>query len=117
MENLEGYFRIFDSPPHPGMTEPLIPVFVDNGSALRIARGDVLANASKHLKLRHLRVSEKQEQLFFCGTKLQQADAMTKSLGEAIFGMICVEEEADTDDSMADFKCNGVSTNVGQREE
>ena len=72
----------------------LFPLFCDNQSAIRIARGNVLTNASKHLKLRHIRVPQKQKQLFFCDTKSQQADAFTKSLGEAIYGMMVFLEEA-----------------------
>ena len=56
-------------------------------------RATVMTNASKHLKLRWVRVSEREKQLFFCTTKDQEAANFTKSLGEKIFGMIVRIEE------------------------
>jgi hypothetical protein len=91
VEQIEPHLRLFD-PVEVGVSQLDIPVFVDNESAIRIARSDVLGNASKHLKLRFIRVSEQQKKLFFVGTKDQQADAFTKSLGESIFGMMCLIE-------------------------
>jgi hypothetical protein len=93
LETIEPQLRLFD-PPEIGHPQFLFSVFCDNQSAIRIARGDVLTNASKHLKLRHIRVSQKNKQLFFCDTHSMQADAFTKSLGEAIFGMMVFLEEA-----------------------
>jgi len=87
LETLEPHLRVFDPQPV-GTPELLIPLYVDNQSAIRIARGNVLTNASKHLKLRHIKVANVEKQLFFVGAKEQEADAFTKSLGEAIFGMM-----------------------------
>jgi hypothetical protein len=86
LTEVEPHLNLFDAPPV-GTMEHLIPVFVDNQSAIRISRNDVLNNASKHLKLRHMRVTEASKRLFFCGTKEQEADSFTKSLGEEIFAM------------------------------
>ena len=87
LETLEPHLRLFEAQEigHPQLD---FPVFVDNTSAIRVARGDTMSNGSKHLKLRHVRVSEKQKQLFFCDTRSQEADSFTKSLGEAIYGML-----------------------------
>ena len=88
LESLEPHLRLFEAQ-EIGYPQLGFPVFVDNTSAIRVARGGTMSNgSSKHPKLRHARVSEKQKQLFFCDTKSQQADAFTKSLGEAIFGML-----------------------------
>ena len=74
-----------------GAAPPSRPgVCVDNQSAIRIARNEVIAQGSKHVKLRHIRVTEQQRRLFFVPTNLQEADAFTKSLGEAIFAMMAL---------------------------
>ena len=89
VEALEPQLQLFDG--GVGSARPLLnSVFVDNQSAIRIARNDVLSQASKHVKLRHIRVSEEHKRIFFAPTKMQEADAFTKSLGEAIFAMMCV---------------------------
>lgn len=92
--SLDQYIHLFDVP-EVGQPQLLAPLFVDNQSAIRIARADVLNNSSKHLKLRHMKVTDEQKRLFFVGTKDQQADCLTKSLGEAIFGMMVFIEGKD----------------------
>ena len=87
LSSLDQYLHLFDAP-EVGESQLLAPLFVDNQSAIRIARADVLNQSSKHLKLRHMKVTDEQKRLFFVGTKDQQADSFTKSLGEAIFGMM-----------------------------
>ena len=92
-EKLEDQLNLFENckPSVFQSKRKLLPVFVDNQSAIRISRADVLNNSSKHLKLRYLKVTEQQKRLFFVPTKAQEADAFTKSLGEAIFAMFAVE--------------------------
>ena len=62
------------------------PIFCDNQSAITVANSDVVARASKHVKLRWMRVSEEANRIRFVGTKDQQADALTKT-GVTIYGM------------------------------
>ena len=94
LELMEDQLKMFDPPPVPGTSESeiLYPIFVDNESAIRVARNTVVNSASKHLKLRHIEVTEKQKQLLFVGTKHQEADAFTKSLGEEIYSMMVLTE-------------------------
>ena len=84
--NLDPYLRLFDPP-------EIDPAqFVDNEPALRVARGTVLNNASKHLKLRYMKVGQAQRKLFYCPTGDQQGDPFTKSLGEQIYSMMSLLE-------------------------
>lgn len=92
LRSLEDTIHMFDPPLIPGQEQPLIPLFSDNQSAIRVARAKVLGTASKHLKLRWMKVTEQEKRLFFCTTTEQEADALTKSIGQSIFGMLAIEE-------------------------
>jgi len=55
------------------------PVWIDNSSAIQIAKQDSLKPKTRHFALRYHRVREQSDRLFFAPTWLQKADPMTKT--------------------------------------
>ena len=91
-EELEPHLRLFD-PPEVGIPQLEYPLMCDNTSAIRVARNDVLNNASKHLKIKHMAVSDQHRRIFYVPTNYQEGDAFTKSLSEAVYGMMVLYEQ------------------------
>ena len=56
------------------------PLFVDNKSAIAIAKSPDTTKKSRHFMLRYCKVRDNARRLFFCPTTLQKADALTKSV-------------------------------------
>ena len=78
------YFSVF----RPASEDYNVPIFLDNESAVRIAKSsEILSAKSKHIKLRYTKVSDVSDTISFAPTDRQLADALTKSNGMKIFGV------------------------------
>ena len=72
------------------------PVFVDNSSAIMLAKKSKeeskLQKKSKHFLLRYHRVADENRRLAFCPTGLQKADSLTKLVSSNVnMGLFCRE--------------------------
>ena len=56
------------------------PLFVDNKSAISIAKSPDTTKKSRHFMLRFCKVKDNARRLFFCPSTLQKADALTKNV-------------------------------------
>ena len=56
------------------------PLFVDNQSAISIAKSPDTTKKSRHFMLRYCKVRDNARRLFFCPSTLQKADAVTKNV-------------------------------------
>ncbi len=59
------------------------PLFVDNTSAITIAKSMETTKKSRHFMLRYHKVKDNAKRLFFCPTNLQKADSLTKAVDSA----------------------------------
>ena len=74
IEEQQGYMHFFTESAQP------TPVWVDNQSAIAIAKSEDLNKKTKHFALRYMRVRDASSRIHFVPTHLQKADALTKSV-------------------------------------
>ena len=54
------------------------PLWVDNASAIQVAKSDDVKPRSRHYALRYLRVKDEARRIHFCPTGPMKADGLTK---------------------------------------
>jgi hypothetical protein len=76
LSQVVGFGNFFTPVEGDGLEE--CPLWVDNQSAIQVAKNDEVKPRSRHYALRYLRVRDQARRIQFCPTNLMKADGLTK---------------------------------------